>query len=215
MTLLDTFILSFGTEGLGEIAKDIKDTENKINSLEKKEEELNKAIKEGKENTVQAKIELVKVKNELKETREHLDKTKNSTGGFLIQLKNLASAAAKVGGTFLAVKKAVDLASDFALQGEALANLAESAQTDIDTFQNLSNAIVHYGGSVDDASSTMEKFKTNLQDIQKGGNGGGLKEVAVKYQIDTNTVDVDEFLQNVAKKMETLSENKKLELSNR
>lgn len=214
MTLLDTFIMAFGSEGLGEIAKEITDTEKKVDELEKKEKTLNKTIKEGKDDTVKAKKELAATKREIAETKEKLDSLNGSTGGVILKLKNLTGTIAKIAGSFYALKSAIDFTNDFAQSAETISELAQNAQISTDKFQDLSNAMIHYGGSVESASSVMSKLKEELTDIQKGGTGGKLKEVALKYHIDTNTTEVDNFLQNVARKMETLSQDKKLELSN-
>lgn len=165
MTLLDTFIMSFGTEGLGEIAKEITDTEQKVNELEKKEKQLNKTIEEGKDDTAKARVELAKVKKELSETTDKLNKAKNSTGGFLLQLKNVAGVAAKVGGALIAVKKAVDFSSDFAEQALEMEEAAKKAGLTIEEFQKKNG---RYTIFTKEDVNNAKLYEQTMRDIRMG-----------------------------------------------
>lgn len=165
MTLLDTFIMSFGTEGLGEIAKDITDTERKVDELEKKEKDLNKTIEEGTKDTVKARVELAKVKKELVETKNNLDKAKKSTGGFLIQLKNVAGIAAKLGAAFIAVKKAVDFSSDFVEQALEVEEAAKKAGMTIEEFQQKNG---RYTIFTKDDVNNAKQYEQIMRDIRMG-----------------------------------------------
>ena len=135
MTLLDTFIMSFGTEGLGEVAADIKNTEQKVKSLEKEEAKLNETVKKGGEEADKAKERLQQINKELPETKKHLNNLKSSASGVLLQLKNVAAAAAKIGISFIAVKKAIDFSTDFASQALEIEKAAKSAKKSIEDFQ--------------------------------------------------------------------------------
>lgn len=165
MTLLDTFIMSFGTEGLGEIAKEITDTEQKVDELEKKEKQLNKTIEEGKEDTAKARVELAKVKKELSETTDKLNKAKNSTGGFLLQLKNIAGVAAKVGGAFFAFKKAIDFSSDFAEQALEMEEAAKKAGLTIEEFQKKNG---RYTIFTKEDVNNAKLYEQTMRDIRMG-----------------------------------------------
>ena len=83
----------------------------------------------------------------------------------------------------------------------------------IDKFQELSNAAKRFGGSIEDTAATLENLRTARLDIAAGGNGGGLKETAVKQGI-TISDDPEQTLENIARKMETLqTEAQKLDLA--
>lgn len=182
MTLLDTFIMSFGTEGLGEVAKEITDTERKVDELEKKEKELNKTIEEGTKDTAKARIELSKVKKELSETKERLDKAKNSTGGVLLQLKNLAGAAAKVGASFIAVKKAFDFSSDFAEQALEIEQAAKKAGLTIEEFQKKNG---RYTIFTKEDVNNAKQYEQTMRDIRMGtaAIGANLAQVMLPVMI--------------------------------
>lgn len=135
MTLLDTFIMAFGTEGLGEVAKDINETERKIDSLEREEAKLNETIKKGGEEAENARKRLEEINKELPEAKKHLQDLKGSTGGVLLQLRNVAGTVAKLGASFVAVKKAIGFSTDFADQALEIEEAAKNAKLSIEDFQ--------------------------------------------------------------------------------
>ena len=187
MTLLDTFIMSFGTEGLGEIAKEITDTERKVDELEKKEKELNKTIEKGTGDTVKAKVELAKVNKELRKTKENLDKTKNSTGGFLIQLKNIAGLAVKLGASFVAVKKAIDFSSDFAEQALEIEQAAKKAGLTIEEFQRKNGRYTIF--TKEDVNNAKE-YEQTMRDVRMGtaAIGANLAQLMLPIMIEVAKV---------------------------
>lgn len=210
MTILDTFLLAFGTDGLGEVAADIQKTEREIERLEKKEKELQQAFKDGNR---EALTQLDDVQQKLEEQRSHLEKVNNSWEGMLVNLKRHAAEAAKVLGTLKGVSVIVHQSMQFAEDAEALGNMSEQAGVAVDEFQNLANAVTHYGGSVEGAAASLAMLNDSLADIRKGGNGGGLKDITAKYGISTNVGSTDEFFENIAAKMDTLkSDAERMEL---
>lgn len=187
MTLLDTFIMSFGTEGLGEIAKEITDTEKKVDELEKKEKDLNKTIKEGGKDTSKAKTELEKVKKELAETSDKLNKTKNSTGGLLLQLKNIAGIAAKVGSSFIAFKKAIDFSSDFAEQALEMEEAAKKAGLTIEEFQKKNG---RYTIFTKEDVNNAKIYEQTMRDVRMGtaAIGANLAQLLLPVMINVAKV---------------------------
>ena len=187
MTLLDTFIMSFGTEGLGEIAKDITDTERKVDELEKKEKQLNKTIEEGTDDTAKARVELAKTKKELSETTDKLNKAKNSTGGVLLQLKNVAGVAAKVGGAFIALKKAIDFSSDFAEQALEMEEAAKKAGLTIEEFQKKNG---RYTIFTKEDVNNAKLYEQTMRDIRMGtaAIGANLAQLLLPVMINVAKV---------------------------
>lgn len=167
MTLLDTFILSFGTEGLGEIAKEISETEQKIDSLEKEEKKLNETIKKGGEEAEKAKERLKEVQNELKNSRLKLAGLENSTGGLILKFKEAAAVGAKFLGVMVAFKKAADITSDFAENALDLAEAAKEAGLSIEAYQNK-----EFGGyelfTREDVNNAKD-YEMIMRDIRMGG----------------------------------------------
>ena len=187
MTLLDTFIMSFGTEGLGEIAKDITDTERKVDELEKKEKQLNKTIEEGTEDTAKARVELAKTKKELSETTDKLNKAKNSTGGVLLQLKNIAGVAAKVGASFIAFKKAIDFSSDFVEQALEMEEAAKKAGLTIEEFQKKNG---RYTIFTKEDVNNAKIYEQTMRDIRMGtaAIGANLAQLLLPVMINVAKV---------------------------
>lgn len=163
MTLLDTFILSFGTEGLGEVAKDISNTEQKISSLEKEEEKLNKTIEEGGKEAEKARKRLEQVNKDLDEAKKHLDEVKNSTGGVLLQLKNVAGIAAKIGGAFVAFKKAADYTEDFVGNVLEVSDAADKAKQSLEEYQKQTFGRVIFSKEDVDKAKEYEKVQRDIR----------------------------------------------------
>lgn len=165
MTLLDTFTLAFGTEGLSEIAEDIKKTEDQINSLEKEEEELNKVIKKGGKEAEEAKKKIGEVNKTLKDSKKHLDEVKKSTGGTLIQLKNVAAIAAKIGGVFFAFKKAADYTTNFVDNVLEVADAADKAGESLEEYQKKT-----FGRTIFSKQDVVnaKEYEMTMRDIRAG-----------------------------------------------
>ena len=204
MTLLDSFLLQFGTEGLDKVATEMRQTEKQIEALEKKEKELKDAIKEGGEEAKKAEEELKKVSEQLKQQEKHLKKLSNSWDGMLVNLRKHQAEIIKIAGTFGGLFVAFRKVSDFAAKADTFGQLAQNAGVATDTLQDLTNAVEHWGGSAEGAAASVSMLSDSLTDISKGGDGGGLKDITAKMGISTNVGSVDEFFENVAAKMDTL-----------
>ena len=167
MSLLDTFILSFGTEGLTEVKKDIEETERKIDSLEKEENKLNETIKKGGKEAEKAKERLKQVQKELKDARLKLAGLENSTGGLILKFKEAAAVGAKFLGVMVAFKKAADITSDFASNALELADAAKEAGLSIEDYQNK-----EFGGyelfTRQDINNAKE-YEMIMRDVRMGG----------------------------------------------
>lgn len=167
MSLLDTLILSFGTEGLGEVAKEIKETEQKITSLEKKEKELNETIKKGGKEAEEAKKKLKEVQTELGAARQKLTGLQNSTGGLILKFKEAASAGAKFLGAFVALKKLSDMTADFAENALDLAEAAKEAGLSIEAYQN--KEFRGYELFTRQDVNNAKEYEQVMRDIRMGG----------------------------------------------
>ena len=167
MSLLDTLILSFGTEGLAEVKKEIEETERKIDQLEKEEEKLNETIKKGGEEAENAKKRLKEVQEELRNSKLKLVGLQNSTGGLILKFKEAAAAGAKFLGVMVAFKKAADLTADFAENALDLAEAAKEAGLSIEAYQNK-----EFGGyelfTRQDINNAKE-YEMIMRDIRMGG----------------------------------------------
>lgn len=204
MTLIDSFLLQFGTEGLDKVATEMRQTEKQIEALKKKEKELKDAVKNGGEEAEKAKEELQKVSGQLKEQKDHLKKLSNSWDGMLVNLRKHQAEIIKIAGTFGGLFVAFRKVSDFAEKADTFGQLAQNAGVATDTLQDLTNAVEHWGGSAEGAAASVSMLSDSLTDISKGGDGGGLKDITAKMGISTNVGSVDEFFENVAAKMDTL-----------
>ncbi len=204
MTLLDSFLLQFGTEGLDEVATEMRQTEKQIDALKKKEKELKDAVKNGGEEAKKAEEELKKVSEQLKQQEKHLKKLSNSWDGMLVNLRKHQAEIIKIAGTFGGMFIAFRKVSDFAAKADTFGQMAQNAGIATDTLQDLTNAVEHWGGSAEGAAASVAMLNDSLADIAKGGDGGGLKDITAKMGISTNVGSVDEFFENVAAKMDTL-----------
>lgn len=204
MTLLDSFLLQFGTEGLDKVATEMRQTEKQIDALKKKGKELKDTVKNGGEEAKKAEEELKKVSEQLKQQEKHLKKLSNSWDGMLVNLRKHQAEIIKIAGTFGGLFVAFRKVSDFAAKADTFGQLAQNAGVATDTLQDLTNAVEHWGGSAEGAAASVSMLSDSLTDISKGGDGGGLKDITAKMGISTNVGSVDEFFENIAAKMDTL-----------
>lgn len=135
MNILSEFVLNFATEGLGEIAKDIKDTEQEIERLETKEKSLNETIEKGGEETEKYRAELEKLTEELKNQKDKLDKLNKSWESNILNLKKHGGELLKIVGHLTALGFAVANAIGFAESVNEIANAAEDAKVALDDLQ--------------------------------------------------------------------------------
>ena len=218
--LLDVFTIGFNSEGLKDFETNLKNTEKE---LDKTEQEIKDLKQKFDDLSTSERVNITELNNTEKaltaaeEKSEKLKKTLNnmkSSGTYsALELRKQFTNLVKTLGLLAIAGTAIKKSIDFYEQGEQLGNLAERAGVAVDKFQELSNAAKRFGGSIEDTAATLENLRTARLDIAAGGNGGGLKETAVKQGI-TISDDPEQTLENIARKMETLqTEAQKLDLA--
>lgn len=218
--LLDVFTIGFNSEGLKDFETNLKNTEKE---LDKTEQEIKDLKQKFDDLSTSERVNIIELNNTEKaltaaeEKSEKLKKTLNnmkSSGTYsALELRKQFTNLVKTLGLLAIAGTAIKKSIDFYEQGEQLGNLAERAGVAVDKFQELSNAAKRFGGSIEDTAATLENLRTARLDIAAGGNGGGLKETAVKQGI-TISEDPEQTLENIARKMETLqTEAQKLDLA--
>ena len=94
----------------------------------------------------------------------------------------------------------------YAQEGAQMSSLVKQSGIASEKFQALANASKKYGGSVDDTAKSLSVLGTNLRDVQKGGDGNGLKNVFSAFNINPAGIkSMDDFFNVIAGRMESLS----------
>ena len=166
MNTLAEFVLDFATGGLGEVAKDIKETEQKIDSLEREEKKLNETIEKGGKEADKAREKLKKLKEEIDEQKKSLDKLNNSWEGNILKLKENWTEAAKAIGTFTALGVAVAQAVQFADNAFQISEAAEQAKKSIEEIQKeqFGKYLIFTKEDVNNA----KEYEMTMRDIRMG-----------------------------------------------
>lgn len=94
----------------------------------------------------------------------------------------------------------------YAQEGAQMSSLVKQSGIASEKFQALANASKKYGGSVEDTAKSLSVLGTNLRDVQKGGDGNGLKNVFSAFNINPAGIkSMDDFFNVIAGRMESLS----------
>ena len=94
----------------------------------------------------------------------------------------------------------------YAQEGAQMSSLVKQSGIASEKFQALANASKKYGGSVEDTAKSLSILGKNLRDVQKGGDGNGLKNVFSAFNINPAGIkSMDDFFDVIAGRMESLS----------
>ncbi len=209
-SLLDIFSIGFNSDGLKDFNEKLKKTRKDLDGAEKDAKDFEKELKEledaGKKDGVTYKF----VSERLEETREKVKKfsdqlkiMEGSSDFQLLKLRRNFTKVVKAVGALAAVGMAVKRSIDMYEQAEQIGNLAQKTDIAVESFQRLSNAASRFGGDTETTAGTLENLRKKET-----------KETALKYGINL-TGDPEQALENIARKMETLSSDaKKFELAN-
>lgn len=101
----------------------------------------------------------------------------------------------------------------YASDAEKMSKSVVHSNMTANKFQALANAAKKYGGSALETAKSVETLRKGLADIQKGGDGNGLKETLKAFNINpAGLQSADQFLEVIAGRMETLkSDTEKLD----
>ncbi len=119
--------------------------------------------------------------------------------------------------TLKLLKEAFIETFNYSIEGEQMSKLVTQSGLAIDKFQTLAKIAQKYGGSALETARSVETLRKSLADIQKGGDGNGLKETLKAFNINpAGLQSADQFLEVIAGRMETLkSDTEKLDLGMR
>lgn len=138
MSLLDSFLLAFETDGLKEINPEVRAASNELDNFEDKAEKAEKSLK----------------------------KFDNSALGSIKNLKQLALTAARTLAPFVLLGKAINSTMSYASQALEVAEAAQKAGMSIEAFQAAEgNKYVLF--SRDDINNAKE-FEQTMRDVRMG-----------------------------------------------
>lgn len=87
-----------------------------------------------------------------------------------------------------------------------LGELAEQSGVATEKFQTLANASKKYGGSVDSTAKSLSTLGANLRDVQKGGDGNGLKDFLSNSNVNIDGLkSVEQLMPIIAREMDGLA----------
>lgn len=191
MSVLNTFMLAFETDGEDVVLKTI----SKIDAEGKK---LNKTQKE---------------------TGESAEKSGKQAKGAAQQFMAMKSAIAGAIAPLMALGVVLNRTLDFAQKGEQLLFMANAANMAANEFQKLAIANTRFGGSSEGAAGTMAGLASQIQAL-RFGESAPLQDAAVKYGLNLQganggLAEGTELLRNIARTMEALDLGAQLDLGRR
>ena len=125
---------------------------------------------------------------------------------FLGICKKLASPVRIAASTIELLGTSISGTLKYAQEGAQMSSLVKQSGIASEKFQALANASKKYGGSVEDTAKSLSILGTNLRDVQKGGDGNGLKNVFSAFNINPAGIkSMDDFFNVIAGRMESLS----------
>lgn len=209
--LLDLFTIGFSSEGLREFETNLKNTEREldkaekeITSLEKKLADLEKAEKKDTRAIAEVKTALEQANGKVKQFGDSLKVMQGRSEYQLLNLKKNFGNLTRTLGMLATVGVAVKKSLEFYEQAEQLDFLAQKSGIAAEKLQALGNAAKRYGGTTEGTAGTVENLRSQYQSLRMGQGGGGLEQAAFKYGISISS-DPEKMLENVARRMETLS----------
>ncbi len=206
--LADVFTIGFNTAGLEKFETELKNNEKQLKFYEKTVKECNKELKElEKQGDTTSSIykgveaDLESAKKEVDRFTKAIDVMKGKSEYQLLQLRKnfgkLLQTTAKLAFVATTVKKSLQ----FYEQAEQLDFLAQKTGIAADKLQELGNASSRFGGNTESTATSIENIRTNREAYTQAG-----------IRIEN---DPSKTLENVARKMETLSNDRaKWDLAN-
>lgn len=191
MSVLNTFMLAFETDGEDVVLKTI----SKIDAEGKK---LNKTQKQ---------------------TGDIAEKSGKQAKGAAQQFFEMKSAIAGAIAPLMALGVALNRTLDFAQKGEQLLFMANAANMAASEFQKLAIANTRFGGNSEGAAGTMAGLASQIQAL-RFGESAPLQDAAVKYGLNLQganggLAEGTELLQNIARTMAGLDTGAQLDLGRR
>lgn len=191
MSVLNTFMLAFETDGEDVVLKTI----SKIDAEGKK---LNKTQKQ---------------------TGDSVEKSGKQAKGAAQQFMAMKSAIAGAIAPLMALGVVLNRTLDFAQKGEQLMFMANAANMAANEFQKLAIANTRFGGSSEGAAGTMAGLASQIQAL-RFGESAPLQDAAVKYGLNLQganggLAEGTELLRNIAKTMAGLDTGAQLDLGRR
>ena len=143
---------------------------------------------------------------------EKLEKQQKNLGKSNLEL---AKSVTGLISSYVGFKKILSEVLGFAKGGEDLLLLANSAGVGAEQLERYGIALQNYGGGLSSAASTLSNLNQQLQDL-KFGKGGAIQEAAIRYGVSlqgaSGLATGEEFLQNIARRMQTLGRQEQLDL---
>jgi len=157
------------------------------NTLEK----MNATIGLVGENTKKVAEGFAKSEKEAKNTASQVKDVEKSTKGAKMSatdlyyaFKNIANAANGIKNSIIKFYTAHDKFKKPMIELARLSFKAEGIGTSLHQVKALGEAMRQFGGDSRSAASHIENLQANIADIEWGGEGGGLGEVAMRYGLD-------------------------------
>ena len=207
--ILDIFSIGFDSKGLKDFDSNLKKTRSELDKAEGDVKALEQELENLKEIGGEDSDTFKAVSKQLEEARANVKKFSDEIsvmeGKSEFQLNKIhqnfmkvTKAVASIAVITATVKRSLDMYKE----AEEIGYLAQKADIAVESLQRLGNAASKFGGNTESTASTIQNIQTKET-----------KENIVKAGISLGKTP-EETLENIAKKMETLSSDaKKLELA--
>ena len=193
MSTLETFVLQFETKGSKMVLNDIQQISEKTRNLESL---IHKDTKAQDLNTksINKNTQAMKKRN-----NELWTYTKRLIGVYAI---------------YKLVRKGIGLGLNLMEQGNNLNNMATTANVSTNTIQRWGYAVKRYGGNEQSVAQTMGAINSKLYSAKNFGDYSAFETLMTRYGITPTTTNVEEFLQQVAGKIQGLDRQRQLDILN-
>lgn len=198
---LDLFTIAFGSEGLKQFEEELKSNEKQLDRYQKEvealEEELDlltRANAVSSDTFKETYKDLEEARKNVKKFQQAIDTMKGKSEYQIAALKKNFTSLIKTIGLLAVVGTTVRKSLQFYEQAEQLDFLAEKTGIAADKLQELGNASSRFGGNTESTATSIENIRTNKEAYTKAG-----------IRIEN---DPSKTLENVARKMESLSNDR-------
>lgn len=198
---LDLFTIGFGSEGLKQFEEELKSNEKQLDRYQKEvealEEELDmltKANAVSSDTFKETSKDLKEARENVKKFQKSIDTMKGKSEYQIAALKKNFANLVKTVGLLAIVGTTVRKSLQFYEQAEQLDFLAQKTGIAADKLQELGNASSRFGGNTESTATSVENIRTNREAYIQAG---------VRIENDPSKT-----LENVARKMETLSNDR-------
>ena len=193
MSTLETFVLQFETKGSKLVLNDIQQISEKTRNLESL---IQKDTKAQDQNT-----------NSLKKSTQAMKKHNNELWTYTKRLIGVYAI-------YKLVRKGIGLGLNFIEQGHNLRNISTTANVSTDTIQRWGYAAAKYGGNEASVAAQMGSLNSKLYSAKNFGDYSAFETLMTRYGITPTTTNAEEFLKDIANKIQGLDRQRQLDILN-